>query len=78
MLLLKTIFRNNVILLRGNHESLLMNRYYGFINTLKTHYSDKWIKIYRNLVIPIYLSLPIAIKIDVKGINFLEFMEVFQ
>jgi len=70
ILLLKTMYRNNVILLRGNHESLLMNKYYGFINTLKSYYYDRWIKIYKNLVIPVYLSLPIAIEINVNGTKF--------
>lgn len=56
VLSLKVERPDKVILLRGNHESEMMNQSYGFYRVVNTRYSND---LYRNIV-NIYDKLPIA------------------
>lgn len=41
LLALKTLYPDDVLLLRGNHETPLANRYYGFLEVVYSKYSPK-------------------------------------
>ncbi|OYT31785.1 MAG: serine/threonine protein phosphatase [Thermofilum sp. ex4484_79] len=53
----------NIILLRGNHESPLMNRYYGFLNVLKNIFSSKTNQVYDSFL-KVFSNMPYAAVIN--------------
>jgi len=63
-LLLKYYYRDKVILLRGNHEDININTYYGFTVELIDRYGEFWKPIYNIVFKRIYLKLPIAALIE--------------
>ena len=63
VLLMKCEEPNRVIVLRGNHETLSMNAYYGFINELRKRFSNNWKLVYGQLVRKAYIRMPLVIKV---------------
>ncbi len=58
-------FKDNIILLRGNHETLPVNYYYGFYNELKKRFGDKGEVLYREFN-KLFSQLPIIAIINSK------------
>ncbi len=56
VLSLKTVYPDRVILLRGNHETPLANRYYGFMDAVSRRFSFSFYRVYASL----FASLPYA------------------
>ena len=56
VLLLKLLFPNKIILLRGNHETTSMNRYYGYYNVVCKELGKEIFDIYTDL----YGNFPLA------------------
>jgi protein phosphatase len=49
LLALKILYPEKVLLLRGNHETPLANRYYGFLDTVATNFSVEFYNSYSKL-----------------------------
>ncbi|MHA1269559.1 MAG: metallophosphoesterase [Candidatus Helarchaeota archaeon] len=62
VMFLKHKFPNKIILLRGNHETISMNQYYGFINVVNTQFGREFYEYYLNF----YNALPLALITDTK------------
>ena len=60
VLLLKLKKPRDVIVLRGNHETLSMNAYYGFIDELRRRFPDNWRLIYNRFINKVYVKIPLA------------------
>ncbi len=59
------ILPNKVIMLRGNHETPLMNQYYGFLRDLASRLGVKQARVfYTTKILPLYKSLAIACLIE--------------
>lgn len=65
VLILKQRFKERVIILRGNHEHSWMNFHYGFIMELNSKLGSEWKLFYKEFVLEVYKSLPIAVLITV-------------
>ncbi|HDJ89785.1 MAG TPA: serine/threonine protein phosphatase [Thermoprotei archaeon] len=66
-ILLKYFYKDRVILLRGNHEDININTYYGFATDLINRYGKYWKNIYNIVFKKIYLKLSIAVEIETDG-----------
>ena len=53
------LYRNNVVLLRGNHEDRTINTHYGFIDNLLRAFWDQGTELYDE-IIKFFIKLPIA------------------
>ena len=53
-----------VVTLRGNHESVSMNRYYGFLSHLRRRLGGAWRPVYELLAIRAYRAMPVAALVD--------------
>lgn len=60
LLALKIEHPSSIILLRGNHETLKMNQYYGFRDELMQHFPENFF----DVIIGLYELLPVAAVID--------------
>jgi predicted phosphodiesterase len=54
----KMLFSENVILLRGNHETREINEAYGFFNNLQREFHEKGERLY-DLIIQYFMKLPL-------------------
>ncbi len=60
LLALKIEHPSSIVLLRGNHETLKMNQYYGFRDELIQHFPEKFF----DVIIGLYELLPVAAVIN--------------
>jgi len=65
MLLANKILPGKTIMLRGNHETPLMNQYYGFLRDLASRLGVKQARaVYMTKILPLYKSLAVACLVE--------------
>ncbi|QEE16201.2 metallophosphoesterase family protein [Promethearchaeum syntrophicum] len=64
------LYKNNVVMLRGNHEDQKINKYYGFYRNLKDFFiiQDRIDEIY-GLILNFFMSLPVIHILTLKTSN---------